>query len=295
MGKIRLGKKKLAIPAILLALALVWGIGCSSIRLAQPNPPPEPARSLSLSDRGSGEPKASQGTTPGEGSEATAPERMVIYTAHLSLEVDNLTQSLDAIGRLAREAGGYLASVNREGRSSTIATVTLRVPATAYEETLARLRQLATKVMQENSSTKDVGEEYSDLGAQLRNLEAAEAQYRELLRRAPTIDEILRVQQRLDEVRGRIERTQGRMKYLERQSEMATITLALSQVAPPAPVWEPAQAAQEAWEASLALWRTGASYGLWALVFGWWLPLPLVVAMFLWRRHRRSAASPGQA
>lgn len=289
--------KKLAIIAALLLVTLTLGAGCAATRLAQPSPSSNPAQSPPFREAAPGESKATADTVLSGDSSSATTDRMVIYTANLSVQVENLAQSLDVIGRIARDAGGYLANVNREGRSSATATVTLRVPATTYEETLARLRHLAVKVLQENGATKDVGEEFADLTAQLRNMEAAEAQYRELLRRAQTIDEILKVQQRLEEIRGRIERTQGRMSYLERQAEMATITLAISEAPPPTPSWDIGQAAREAWETSLALWRTVASYGLYALVFGWWLPLPLVIAALVWRRRRRAPAPglPGQA
>ncbi len=283
--------KRLAIIAALLLVAMTLGAGCAATRLAQPDPSPDLAQSPSFREAASGESKATIDTVASGDSANVAQDRMVIYTANLSVQVENLAQSLDVIGRIAKDAGGYLANVNREGRSSASATVTLRVPAIAYQETLARLRQLAVKVLQENSAAKDVGEEFADLTAQLRNMEAAEAQYRELLRRAQTIDEILKVQQRLEDIRGRIERTQGRMNYLERQTDMATISLAVSEVPPPAPSWDISQAAREAWEASLVLWRAVASYGLYAVVFGWWLPLPLMVAALLWRRHRSLAAA----
>ncbi|MBD0257229.1 MAG: PAS domain S-box protein, partial [Cytophagales bacterium] len=57
--------------------------------------------------------------------------------------------------------------------------------------------------------------EYTDLDAQLRNLQATEGQYLELMKRATTIDDILMVQNRLASVRGEIEQTQGRLNQLQ--------------------------------------------------------------------------------
>jgi len=137
-------------------------------------------------------------------------------------------------------------------------------------------------VKEERADAKDVTEEFTDLEAQVRNLEAVEAQYQGFMKRANTIDEVLKVQQKLTEVRGQIERLKGRMAYLERQSDMATITATLLPEAAEKPqetVWRPGKVAQEAWEASLRFLEGIATVVIVVGVFSWWaVPLLVLVA-----------------
>jgi len=174
----------------------------------------------------------------------------------------------------------------------TDATLTLRVPATAYNQVMNGLRRMAVKVVNENGSTRDVTEEFTDLDAQIRNLQAMEVQYLELLKRANTIDEILKVQARLSDVRGQIERNKGRMNLLQRTSDMATIAVTLSpadavSVKKPHPAWDPAATVQEAWEQSLVIVRAVADVGLRVVVFSWWLLPPALLTWGVWAMSRR--------
>lgn len=165
---------------------------------------------------------------PAAGGEKAAAERMIVYESKLSMEVKDTTEAMEEVAAIARRKGGYVVSNSfRLEGDRKVATITIRVPSKAYDETLAELRRLSLKVEQEDSKSQDVTEEYSDLGAQLRNLEATEVRYLDLLKRAESIDDILKVQARISETRREIERIKGRMQYLDRTTEMASITVSL--------------------------------------------------------------------
>ncbi|MBN2456553.1 MAG: DUF4349 domain-containing protein, partial [Sedimentisphaerales bacterium] len=68
-----------------------------------------------------------------------------------------------------------------------------------------------------------------DLSAKLKNLRATETQLLQILTKAETIEDILAVQSQLTSVRDQIERTQGRMQYLEQTSSTSLITVQLTQ------------------------------------------------------------------
>ena len=100
---------------------------------------------------------------------------------------------------------------------------------------------------------------------------------------AQTIDEILKVQRELTKIRGKIERTKGRILYLERSAKMATISvnLALSEdllPVPPAEKWRPKYVAKQAWNNVVRFWRN-VSYGVIKFfVYGLiWLPLLIIL------------------
>lgn len=240
-----------------------------------------------------GAPAGVPATAPsGEPAQATS-DRMVVYNSTVSLEVDSVGEAVSAIRSLAESTGGMVAGASTKFQGEQeYATLTLRVPAKEYNRVMSELRGLAVKVTSENGSAKDVTEEFTDLGSQLRNFEAAELQYLELLRRANTIDEILKVQNQLNQVRGQIERTKGRMNLLQRTSDMATVVVNLAPVGSPSPkqvrpLWDPARSVQEAWEQSLRLVGAIADAGLRAVVFSWWLAPVVVIGWLVWSSRRR--------
>ncbi len=233
-------------------------------------------------------------------------DRKIIQTASLSLQVKAVGEAFQEVGRIASAAGGFVASSafssiegENEGEAQ-MASVTIRVPAVRFQEVLASLRGLAVKVDREQSEASDVTEEFSDLAARLRNLEATEAQYLEFLKRAKDIGEVLQVQDRLNAVRGEIEQVRGRMNLLENLSDMATVTVHLRPEGAPTPAPEPlgpdpVRAAQEAWQASLEALRAIASGVVVVGVFSWWLVPPMaLLALVLWQTlvRRRRAETP---
>lgn len=222
-------------------------------------------------------------------------DRMIIYNVTLQLEVERVRSALARIEQVAQAAGGFVVSSN-VGENQ--AQVTIRVPAADLSRTLEQLRAVGVKIKGEQLNSRDVTEEFSDLSAQLRNLQAVEAQYLALLQQARTVDEILKVRQRLDEVRAQIERLQGRIEFLRRQSDMAAITVILTEAAAAAqegPAWDPVQAIVSAWNRSLVFLSRVADVAVQAVVFLWWVWVPAGLGFGVWRRFGRlrgRAASP---
>jgi CheY-like chemotaxis protein len=157
-------------------------------------------------------------------------ERMVISSAYLTLVVDDVPASIARISALAASYGGYVVSSNvGEQQNRLYADISFRVDSARFNEALQALRDLATDVRSESTSGEDVTEEYVDLDARLRNLQASEAQLLDLMKQAGTVEEILKVQQELVNTREEIEQIKGRMQYLQESSALAFISVSLEQ------------------------------------------------------------------
>jgi len=136
----------------------------------------------------------------------------------------------------------------------------------------------------------EVTEEFTDLQARLRNLQATEQRYLELLNKAASIDEILTVQDRLNGVRLEIEQATGRTNVLNNLTDFASITVQLS--LPPAIVQADSKNwAQKAWQAS---WKTSkdamvvlGTVTIVGAVFLAWLAVPAIILLVLWKRFGR--------
>jgi hypothetical protein len=227
-------------------------------------------------------------------------DRMIIRTATLQIQVKDVAPSLDTVRNMAGAHGGYVSqSESRLEGEDTVATITLQVPVREFDNVIGKLRKVGIKTLGENVSSSDVTEEYTDLQSQLRNLQATEQRMIALMQKAERVEDILALDRELRQIQGEIERTQGRLNYLGKRSEMSTITVSLypeaAAVAPltkPAEAWDPVQVAQRAWDASLELLSGVASAVITAAVFMWWAIPFLLLAAWLARRPRRQSLTP---
>jgi PKD repeat protein len=175
-------------------------------------------------------PEEGKGSVGSEDLVGPAVERMIVRRGTLQLIVADVPLTIDRIGSLAESLSGYVVSSNswREGER-LIGEITVRVPAEDFTMSMSVIREMAVEVMLESTSSQDVTEEYVDLGAKLKNLEATEEQLLRLMEKAEDVQDILAVQTELFRTREDIERTLGRMQYLERTSAMSLIDVRLQQ------------------------------------------------------------------
>lgn len=175
----------------------------------------------------------------GSGSSVSAPapaadlDQKVIRTASINLEVANVSSALDELKAIAIAHGGYTGSLSAGTRydDRKYATVTLRIPAGAFDAATADAKRLGT-LLSESLSAEDVTEEYVDLQARRTALAGQLAQYTRIMERAGNVSEVLEVQAQIERVQVEIDRIDGRLKYLDNRVEYATVTVSLVEPEP---------------------------------------------------------------
>jgi hypothetical protein len=232
--------------------------------------------------------------------QAAIGERMIIRTANLALKVEETEQAVAQIKSIATSLGGYVADSNIWRSDEKLrGTVTIRVPAESLDAAMEQIKGLAIEVERESVSGQDVTEEYTDLDARLRNLEATEKELLELLtevrEKTRKAEDVLAVHRELTSIRGEIEQAKGRMQYLERMTDLATVTVELiPKEAIVRAGWAPGGTLQDALRGLVRALQTLADVVIWVVVFV--LPiavlvlLPLFVIFLIWRRWRRRRA-----
>lgn len=158
---------------------------------------------------------------------AQAPARLVIYTANMNVQVEELDSSSARAKRLVQQAGGYVASESIETSYGYRNTLSFRVPVGKFDELLAGLEGVGIYTQSKSVNAQDVTEEFVDNEARLKAKRAMEEQYLEVLRRANTVSDILEVRQYLGRIREEIERIEGRQRFLQNRANYSTITLTL--------------------------------------------------------------------
>ncbi len=242
-------KRLLVVSAlIMLAVALIACAAPAPLLAPEPSPAPRPTPAPApviemppLPPGVSGEEEGKVITMPAP-AEAPAPspvnggdqsinaDRMIIRTANMQLVVDDVRDTIDKITQLAQDREGYVVNSSswKEGER-VVGQITIRVPSDDFNYAVSILRSMAVEVNSETTSAQDVTEEYVDLEATLRSMEATEAQLLKLMEKTEKVEDILNVQRELSRVQQDIERTKGRMQYLERTSAMSLIQVMLEQ------------------------------------------------------------------
>ena len=279
---------KISIP-ILLILGLILAVGCAAgaPEMTAPSPAPMPPEMI----KGSADEDRS--LISGGGYNDTGVDRRIVKTGSLTLEVEGIMETMDGVARIASDLDGYVVSSNKhENDNRVFGRVTIRVPAEQFDEAFNRLRQLAIDVPYESTDSRDVTEEYTDLNAQLHNLEATEAQYLSLLEKAVTVEDILKVQRELSNVRREIERIKGRMQYLERTSDMSLIEVNLQETMPlGATGWSVLETLKTAVNGLITFGKVLGNIAIWLVIFcPIWIPIIFLVR-FLRRRRAKARTS----
>lgn len=159
-------------------------------------------------------------------------ERKIIKTGNLELHVADLDASAEQIRKLVKDAGGFVASQSffAQPGSWPRCNLTLRVPSGEFDRVMAELRKHG-EVRHLRIGTQDVTEEFIDLEARLRNLEREEGVLLDLFERRTTkLTDVLEVERELSRVRGDIETTQGRLRYLKHKVSLSTIEVQLTEI-----------------------------------------------------------------
>jgi len=179
----------------------------------------------------------------------------VVQTATIRLRLgrNGFEQAVDEARTVATGLGGLVVSstASQEGQGRLVSgSLVVRVPSRHYARAMSSLGRLG-RIQARDESSADVSQEFVDLEARARHLEAVERQFLALLDRARTVNATLAVQSRLNQTQLELEQVRGRLRFLEDQTSYATITLTLREHV------SAAERRDDGWGV-LDAWRAGA-------------------------------------
>jgi hypothetical protein len=287
--------------AVLLIGMMIAGCGAASgpgLGAAPTGAPAAPQDNSGTDGEGEG----AQGGRPREVAYlADQLDLLIIKNGTLVLQVTGIDAALAAATDQIRVLGGYVSGSERSGdKEFDQATVTFRIPAGKWDEGLAALRGLATKVLGERTTTEDVTTQVVDLAARIKNLQATERALQAIMDRAVEIKDVLSVQAELTTVRGQIEQMTAEKTNLEGQAAFSTLAVTFS--LKPDPVltstsaFDPKSEVDQASASLVGVLQGLATAGIWFAIV--WLPILIALAiivgigLFIFRRVRRTAGVP---
>jgi hypothetical protein len=140
---------------------------------------------------------------------------LLIYQARLHMAVFETEKSIDAVHKLALDAGGYL--VRRQDRG-----IVVRVPAEKFREVVDAVGKLGDALHREET-VEDVTEKFFDMQTRLGNARTLRARLQELLGQAKNVEEALMVERELARVTQEIELLEGKLKLLRELVAFSTL------------------------------------------------------------------------
>ncbi len=165
----------------------------------------------------------SQATDEAPGA-ATKSARHVIREGELRFETDDRNATRAAILGFVHEHQGYLAD-DREQRNSDVLeqTMTIRVPSAEFDGLLEDVSKGVFRFDRREIQAIDVTAEYVDIEARLKTKKETESRYRELLKQANSVEEILKIEEQIDKLRAEIESTEGRLRLMKDRESYSTL------------------------------------------------------------------------
>ncbi len=212
--------------------------------------------------------------------------RLVIQDTSLSLQVKDVSGSINEIENTAKNFGGFLINSHlSKPEMAASGNISIRVPEDKRKEAMEAFKKMAVKVVSESVNGTDVTDQYSDLQAQLDVLQKTKAKFEEILDKASAVRDLLEVQQQLISIQSQIDSVKGQQKYYEQTAKLSKITIYLSTdelALPYAPTneWRPTVVFKEAVRSLISTIRDIGSLVIWLVVF-----LPIIIPVFFIIRY----------
>ena len=225
--------KRIAVLIAVLLLALTAFAGCSAASPHSSEAYLEPSSDRgTVSFDGAGDPAASidAGTLDPLGN------RKVIRDASLTVEALEFDTFMSSVLAKTNALGGYVESNVTNNHASyysrTVlrgAKLVLRIPADKLDEFLATVDD-AGNVTSRTEKVSDITDTYIDTEARLRSLRTEYDTLLGLLEKAENLDEIIRLQDRLSNVRYEIESYEARIRSYDSLIAFSTVSMEVSEV-----------------------------------------------------------------
>jgi hypothetical protein len=153
-----------------------------------------------------------------------APARLKIYTANLTLIVDNVYETQKRIKNVAEQCQGFLQTMDTS-------SIVIKVPAGSFEDAVRQIEVMG-EVTAREIKTKDVTEQVQALHISLDNAEKLRKRLLKLLEDTVRIEDAIKIEQELARLTETIEQIEGAIRLLKHQVTYSTISVKLNSPVP---------------------------------------------------------------
>ena len=153
-------------------------------------------------------------------------ERKLIKNGSITFESQNVQKTKIEIEKICKELNAYVVNEGQNNYGDRLQySQTIRVSANRFDELLLKIEPLASIIEDKTISTQDITEEFIDVEARLETKKELELRYREILKQAKTVADIISIEAQIANVRSEIESMEGRLNYLKNQVSFSTLNV----------------------------------------------------------------------
>lgn len=162
--------------------------------------------------------------------------RKLITTVNLSTETESLDKTMAQIENKTKELGGYIENSSiyngsnyssyRESRS---ASYTIRIPADKLDLFIESVEE-GTNITNKSVNVDDVTLQYVDIESKKKALKTEEQRLLEILEKAETVEDIIKVEERLSDVRYELESIESQLRTYDNKVDYSTVYMDISEV-----------------------------------------------------------------
>jgi|GEM_PF-927000 len=158
--------------------------------------------------------------------EQSVTERKLIKNSSMTLVVDNLEQTRNDVVGLIEKHGGYVSNEQYSNwEHSSSYNLTVRIPCNKFDAFVADVEAGKGKIESKSMYINDVTAEYIDLETRLNTKRSYLERYKQLLKSAKSVQEIVSIEDKIRSLEEEIDSTVGQLKYLSNQVDYSTLHL----------------------------------------------------------------------
>lgn len=213
-----------------------------------------------------------------------AVERKIIKEGEIRFESADIQVTKNLITKTVQELGGYISNDNVNDYTSKLEHhLIIRVPSDKFDLLLKKISDSADKLDSKSVNVLDVTSEYIDMDSRIKTKKVLENRYKELLKQATKVEEILTIEKEMGLLRTEIESVEGQMKYLKDRISYSTLN---------ATFYQKTDAAFRFSSKLGQAFNSGWDYFLWFIVgiaqFWMFILIAAVALYFILRRERKN-------
>ena len=193
--------------------------------------------------------KEISGSTTDSSAAPQQTNQKLVRKVWLNAETEDLDALLATVDSRITELSGYVENrevyngSNYSSHRYRTASLTIRIPADKLDEFVGQVTE-NSNIVSQNETTENITLSYADTESRQKALEVEQTRLLELLAKAESMEDILKIEERLTQVRTELEEVTSRLRVYDNMVDYGTIYLEINEVREytvveePETVWE---------------------------------------------------------
>ncbi|MDY6761774.1 MAG: DUF4349 domain-containing protein [Candidatus Nanohaloarchaea archaeon] len=264
-------KNRFLVVAVALAAVLVTGVLVQGTGVAVSGAGGQPQVEKAVYDSGEARSFAAD-TGGGEAGDSGGDGRMRVTRVRMDINVPDVQQAQTDIETLVNDYDGFVQDTSIQKEFGDSGRMEVRIPEQNRTVFAAAVEE-RWEVDSRDTSVNDVTRRHTELSLELKNKRQELRRLEQLMNRTDDVENLIKIQKRMGELRTRIQFLENEIAQLEEQVEYATVTISMEEASAFESRFELRQAVTDAYRGALD------SVNLMIVGTGYLLPFAVLFAL----------------